>query len=232
MSSRVNDRWGGGKLLAAMGMAANHVWLVLPSPWPFWGYVFSRFCAPVFAFLLISRLLSAADFSGAFWRLFRRLVIWGAVTQPFYMYYNKDFGFSFNILWVFALGSWLIYAYRFYGVKSFAFVLPFLSCFFLYRWLEFSGLLPVSMFLCSFFAGVAYRDLIFIVFMSLACALGQYSFAPFGLLFVASFASLPILAISYCFDFVFAEFVFPRSFFYVFYPFTYALALSVRWFLV
>lgn len=90
------------KWLAIMLMVLSHLGSAIGGDifWPsFW---IGRFCAPIFAFLIVARLAEKPNERGA--RYLIRLLAWGIPAQvPFYLW-TQPFGFILNELVVWAFG--------------------------------------------------------------------------------------------------------------------------------
>jgi hypothetical protein len=109
-AAATNDGLDAAKIAAMMLMAANHLLLAFPAPWPQWGYLLGRPCIPIFAYILAVRLAEGPLERNK--RVLMRLLLWGIVAQPFYYALVGAFTLRLNILFTLAAGAGLVWLLR------------------------------------------------------------------------------------------------------------------------
>ena len=101
-----NDGLDAAKIAAIVLMAANHVLLASPAPWPEWGYVIGRPCVPLFTVIMVGRLAAGGAERA------RRMLVWLAVaavlSQPVYYALTANWPLRANVLVALAAGVALI----------------------------------------------------------------------------------------------------------------------------
>jgi hypothetical protein len=100
---RSNDHLDAVKLAAIGLMAANHLMLALPQPWPDIGHLLGRPCLALFAFILATRLANAWTPGVA--KTTRRLLIWGVVALPPYLLLVGGVALRLDVLFTLAAGA-------------------------------------------------------------------------------------------------------------------------------
>ena len=111
-----NDGYDFAKLAACFFMAINHLTLHMGKVPALQGFLVSRMVMPIFAFILVSRLME--DFDGRNLRLQRNLLFWGTISQVPYTYFNRANHFTTNILLDFWAGVVLIALSRKFGFRA------------------------------------------------------------------------------------------------------------------
>jgi len=147
-SLRRDDGYDMAKFLACVAMLVNHCTLHMPVLWAM-GFLLSRFVMPVFAFIMVSRLMENLPDRGP--RLQRNLLLWGIPAQLLYMYFNRSEPFATNILWDLWVGVALIRVNETHGIKSHRpwIVLAVIAVAFMGRYLGYNAFLPIGMLLAS-----------------------------------------------------------------------------------
>jgi|GEM_PF-2274107 hypothetical protein len=221
-----DDGYDLAKILACAAMLMNHCTFHVPELWvP--GYMIARFVMPVFAFILVSRLMVNPASRGP--RLQRNLLLWGIPSQALYMYFNRADPFSTNMLWDLWVGVALIRINQAHGLNSrWKLIVPaVLAAVFLNPWLQYTAFLPVGMLLSS--ALVRKREglalVVLLVFALLANRCCERPVLDNLLIVPMALLAVPVLWLSRKLSAVTPRL--SKEFFYFFYPFTYVAAIMV-----
>jgi hypothetical protein len=105
-----NDGLDAAKLAAMLLMVVNHVLLAWPWPWGVTGYLIGRPCIPIFAFVIVQRVVAGPPARAP--RQITRLLIWAVLTQPIYFALVGHFSVRLNVLATFAAAVALIWFAR------------------------------------------------------------------------------------------------------------------------
>lgn len=101
-SAIAQDRLDWAKWSAVALMAANHLCLALPAPWPTVGHAVGRPCLALFAVVLASRLAERPEQRVRAAAV--RLLVWGVVAQLPYLLLVGGVALRLNVLFTLAMG--------------------------------------------------------------------------------------------------------------------------------
>ena len=227
LHSRNDDGYELAKIGACLLMIVNHCTFHLGTAAMLLGFIVSRAAMPTFAFILVDRLM--ADREARAFRLGRNLLLWGLFSQIFYGYFNRQAGFSTNILIDFLAGVWLISVNARYGFKSkMPLIIPALAATaMLNPYFGYTAALPIGMLLAANF--VKRSKPLAMAIILVAGALGNNVYMMRREVAVAvvasSFLTVPLIAFSRELKKYSPRL--PKMFFYAYYPFTYAVAIVI-----
>ncbi len=219
-----NDGNDFAKLAACFFMAINHLTLHLGKVTATQGFLVSRMVMPIFAFILVSRLME--DFDGRNLRLQRNLLFWGIISQLPYTYFNRAHHFTTNILLDFWEGVVLIALSRKFGFRArVPLIVPgLLLTVTLNSYFGYSAALPIGMLIASWF--VPKRKALAAAVILAAAVVGNNLFLLKPAVGIPAalclFLAIPLLILSQKVK----DYVprLPKMFFYLFYPTTYVIA--------
>jgi hypothetical protein len=219
-----NDGYDFAKLAACFFMAINHLTLHLGKVPALQGFLVSRMVMPIFAFILVSRLMG--NFDGRNLRLQRNLLFWGIISQVPYAYFNRVNHFTTDILLDLWAGVVLIALSRKFGFRArVPLIVPGLLLTVTFNsYFGYTAALPIGMLIASWFVPRSKALAAAIILIAAVLANNLFLLKPAVEIPAALclLLAIPLLILSQ----EVKNYVprLPKMFFYTFYPATYVIA--------
>jgi hypothetical protein len=205
-------------------MAINHLTLHMGKVPALQGFLVSRMVMPIFAFILVSRLME--DFDGRNLRPQRNLLFWGTISQVPYTYFNRANHFTTDILLDFWAGVVLIALSRKFGFRArVPLIVPGLLLTVTFNsYFGYTAALPIGMLIASWFVPRSKALPAAIILIAAVLANNLFLLKPAVEIPAALclLLAIPLLILSQ----EVKNYVprLPKMFFYTFYPATYVIA--------